>query len=230
MNVLYKHVILTCAHTVRYAHTWSGMLPAHCGTCAGAGNRNIFFAHAHVSRQPGSRTPRLYSTRHTEAGALKHTRTQSQVHSSTHITQRQARSSTHEHRQAYSSTHEHRGRRAQAHTNTEPGALKHTHHTGRRTQVHTNTEAGALKHTRTQRQARSSTHEHRARCTQAHTSHRQAHSSTHEHRGRRAQAHAHTHRQTPVLVLTTDRTGIGTKWANVQTQAHTHHMHAHSST
>ena len=118
MNVVYKHVILTCAHTVRYAHTWSGMLPAHCGTCAGAGNRNIFFSHAHVSRQPGSRTPRLYSTHHTEAGALKHTWTQSQVHSSTHEHRARCTQAHTSYRPAHSSTHEHRGRRTQAHTHT----------------------------------------------------------------------------------------------------------------
>ena len=67
-----------------------------------------------------------------------------------HITQRQARSST----------HEHRARCTQAHMNTEPGALKHT---WTQSQVHSSThilQAGALKYTWTQRQAHSSTHTH----------------------------------------------------------------------
>ena len=73
-----------------------------------------------------------------------------------------------------------------------------------------NTEPGALKHTHPT-----------GRRTQVHMN---------TEAGALKHTHTHTHRQTPVLVLTTDRTGIGTKWANVQTQAHTHHMHAHSST
>ena len=103
-------------------------------------------------------------------------------------------------RQVHSSTH----------THTKAGVLKQRH-----------TQASVLKHTRTQRQAHSSTHTRTQGSVLKHT---------HEHRGRRTQAHTHTHQQTPVLVLTTDRTGICTNWANMQTQVHTHHMHAHSST
>ena len=161
---IYIRIYLTCMYCTSMSywdmHTQSRMYrhglacyPAHCSNCAGEGNRKKFFAHAQVSWQPGSRTLRLYSTHHTEAGALKHTH-------------------THKGRRTEAKTHT--GKRTQAHTNTEAGALKHTHtHREAYSSTHTNTEKRTQAHTRTQRQAHSSTYTHTPTDTCTCTYHRQ---------------------------------------------------------